>query len=74
MNAYDLAGSSVEREKRTCITTRRSALPVRISYKMKVRSEPTVARMDGSERLNLIADTVSFDVGKVIFDIGVLLQ
>ena len=53
--------------------TRRSALPVRISYSVKVLSEPMLARTDDSERLNLTAEIVSVDVGNVRFDIGALL-
>ena len=57
----------------TCMITRRSALPVRISYSVKVLSEPILARTDDSERLNLTAEIVSVDVGNVRFDIGALL-
>ena len=53
--------------------TRRSALPVRISYSVKVLSEPILAKTDDSERLNLTAEIVSVDVGNVRFDIGALL-
>lgn len=55
------------------MTTRRSALPVRMSYKVKVRSEPTLARMDDSLRLKRTASMVSVDVGKVRLDIAALL-
>lgn len=54
--------------------TRRSAFPVRISYNVNVRSEPTLARTEDSERLNLTTDTVSVDVGNVRFEIGALLE
>jgi hypothetical protein len=56
--------------ERNCMTTRRSALPVRMSYRVNVRSEPTLARTDGSARLNRTEDTVSLEVGKVRFDTG----
>ena len=54
--------------------TRRSALPVRMSYSVNVRSEPILANTDDSERLNRTAETVSVEVGKVKFDIGALLE
>ena len=55
------------------MTTRRSAFPVLISYKVNVRSEPIEARIDDSERLNRMADTVSEDVECVRSEIGVFL-
>lgn len=55
------------------MTTRRSAFPVRISYKVNVRSEPILARTEGSARLKRTAEIVSMDVGKVRLDIGALL-
>ena len=55
------------------MTTRRSALPVRMSYKVKVRSEPILASTDDSARLNLMAEMVSVEVGNVRLDIGALL-
>lgn len=57
----------------TCMTTRRSAFPVRISYSVKVRSEPILASTEDSARLNLIAEIVSVEVGNVRLDIGALL-
>lgn len=38
-----------------------------------MRSEPIVARTEGSEALNLRGVTVSFDVENVRFDTGALL-
>lgn len=58
----------------TCITTRRSAFPVRISYRVNVRSEPMLANTDDSLMLNRTDVIVSVDVGKVRFEIGALLQ
>lgn len=58
---------------RTCMTTRRSAFPVRISYRVNVRSEPMLASTEDSARLKRTADIVSMDVGKVRLDIGALL-
>jgi hypothetical protein len=55
------------------MTTLRSALPVRMSYNVKVRSEPTLARTEASLRLNRTLDTVSVDVEKVRFATGALL-
>ena len=54
--------------------TLRSAFPVRMSYNVKVRSEPMLARTDDSLRLKRRAVIVSVEVGKVIFEIGALLQ
>ena len=54
--------------------TLRSAFPVRMSYSVKVRSEPMLARTDDSLRLKRMAVIVSVEVGKVIFEIGALLQ
>ena len=62
-----------EREEHACITTLRSAFPVRISYKVNVRSEPILARIDDSLKLKRTAAIVSVEVGKVRFDIGALL-
>lgn len=59
---------------RTCMTTRRSALPVRMSYSVKVRSEPMLASTEDSERLNRTLVIVSEDVGKVRSDTGELLD
>ena len=66
---------SVSDEKSlTCITTRLSALPVRISYRVNVRSEPMLARTDDSLRLKRTAVIVSVEVGNVRSDIGELLR
>ena len=54
--------------------TRRSALPVRISYSVKVLSEPILARTEDSARLNFTAEIVSVEVGNVRFEIGALLR
>jgi hypothetical protein len=56
------------------MTTLRSALPVRISYSVKVRSEPMLAKMDDSLRLKRTAVIVSVEVGNVRLDMGALLQ
>lgn len=53
---------------------RRSALPVRMSYRVNDRSEPMLASTDASERLKRTTDTVSVDVGSVRFDIAALLD
>ena len=74
MNGYDRKCGQVKEGRRTCMTTLLSALPVRISYSVNVRSEPILASTDDSDRLNRTADIVSVDVGKVRFDIGALLQ
>jgi len=55
-----------------CMTTLRSAFPVRISYNVKVRSEPMLARTLDSDKLNRTQVIVSVEVGNVIFDIGEL--
>lgn len=60
--------------ERTCITTLRSAFPVRMSYNVNVRSEPILAKTDDSLRLKRIAVIVSVDDGYVRFDIGVRLS
>ena len=49
---------------------RRSALPVRMSYKVKVRSVPMEARTEGSDALNLREVMVSEEVGKDRFEIA----
>jgi len=64
---------NIRRMERTCITTLRSAFPVRISYSVNVRSEPILARTDDSLKLKRTAVIVSVEVGKVRFDIGALL-
>ena len=56
------------------MTTLRSAFPVRISYNVNVRSDPILARTDGSLKLNRTAVIVSVDVGKVRLDTGALLR
>lgn len=57
----------------TCMTTLRSAFPVRMSYNVNVRSVPILARTDGSEALKRTSVIVSTEVGNVKFDIGALL-
>ena len=54
--------------------TLRSAFPVRMSYRVKVLSDPRLARTDDSLRLKRTVVIVSDDVGNVKFDIGALLQ
>ena len=53
--------------------TLRSAFPVRISYSVKVRSDPMLARTDASDKLNRTEVIVSVEVGKVRFEIGAVL-
>ena len=53
--------------------TLRSALPVRMSYRVNVRSEPILERTEDSERLNFTAEIVSVEVGNVRLEIGALL-
>lgn len=57
----------------TCIITRLSAFPVRMSYKVNVRSEPILASTEDSDRLKRRAEIVSVEVGKVRFDMAALL-
>ena len=57
----------------TCMITLRSAFPVRMSYSVKVRSDPTLARTDASDELNLTEVIVSVEVGNVRFEIGAVL-
>jgi hypothetical protein len=56
------------------MTTRLSAFPVRISYKMNVRSEPMLARTDDSAILKRTDVIVSVEVGNVRFETGALLR
>ena len=65
---------NIRRMERTCITTLRSAFPVRISYSVNVRSEPVVANTEDSDRLNFKAVIVSVDVGNVRFMIADVLE
>ena len=51
-------------------TRRRSAFPVRMSYRVKVRSDPAEARILDSDQLNLRDVMDSVDVGNVNVDIG----
>ena len=67
------AGKDEERKRRTCIITLRSAFPVRISYNVKVRSDPMLASTDDSLRLKRTAVIVSTEVGKVRLETGVVL-
>lgn len=55
-------------------TRRRSAFPVRISYKVNVLSEPVDANTDDSDKLNFNAEMVSVEVGKLRFITGVDLK
>ena len=57
-------GDHARELERICMMIRRSALPVRMSYKVKVRSVPIEARTEGSEALNLREVMVSEEVGK----------
>jgi hypothetical protein len=57
----------------TCMTKRRSAFPVRMSYNVNVLSVPADASIEDSERLNLIEVTVSLEVENVMLDIGAVL-
>lgn len=56
------------------MTTLLSALPVRISYRVNVRSDPVLARILDSERLKRTEVIVSMEVGKVRLDIGADLR
>ena len=56
------------------MTTRLSAFPVRMSYKVNVRSEPMLARTDDSAILKRTDVIVSVEVGKVRFETGALLR
>jgi hypothetical protein len=56
------ASSLVYDHRRTCMTTRRSALPVRMSYSVKLRSEPMLARTLDSDKLKRREVIVSVDV------------
>ena len=56
------------------MTTLRSAFPDRMSYSVKVRSVPMLAKTDDSLRLKRTLVTSSVDVGRVRFDIGALLR
>ena len=56
------------------ITIRLSALPVRMSYNVKVRSVPILARTEDSDMLKRTEEMVSVDVGKERSEIGALLQ
>ena len=53
--------------------TRRSALPVLMSYRVNVRSDPILASTEDSDKLNRTADIVSVEVGNVRLDIAALL-
>jgi len=59
---------------RICMTTLRSAFPVRMSYNVNVRSEPTLAKTDDSLILKRTAVIVSVDEGNVRSDMGVLID
>ena len=61
-------------KKLACMTIRRSAFPVRISYSVNVLSEPILASTDDSDMLKRTAETVSEEVGKVRFEMAALLQ
>ena len=56
------------------MTTRLSAFPVRMSYKVNVRSEPILARTDDSAILKRTDVIVSVEVGNVRFETGALLR
>jgi hypothetical protein len=60
-------------KQRTCITILRSALPVRMSYKVNDLSEPILAKTDDSLRLKRTAVIVSVDDANARSDIGTLL-
>ena len=56
------------------MTIRLSAFPVRMSYNVKVRSEPILARTDDSAMLKRTDVIVSVEVGNVRFETGALLK
>ena len=58
---------------RICITIRLSAFPVRMSYKVKVRSVPVLATTEDSDIMKRREVIVSVDVGKERSEIGALL-
>jgi hypothetical protein len=60
--------------ERTWNIIRRSAFPVRTSYRVNDRSEPVDASTEVSDWLNFRAVTVSVDVGKVRFITGDVLN
>lgn len=70
---FEAIETRCKRREQTCITTLRSAFPVRISYSVNVRSEPILPRTEDSLKLKRTAVIVSVEVGKVRFDIGALL-
>ena len=53
--------------------TLRSAFPVRMSYSVKVRSDPMLASTDASDKLNRTEVIVSVEVWNVRFEIGAVL-
>lgn len=55
-----------------CIMIRLSAFPVRMSYNVKVRSVPILARTEASDMLNRTEVIVSVDVGKERSEMGAL--
>ena len=57
-----------------CMTIRLSAFPVRMSYRVKVRSVPILASTDDSDMLKRTEVMVSVEVGKDRFEMGVLLS
>ena len=69
-----LLGLKVKLRILTCITSLRSAFPVRMSYRVKVLSDPTEPRIEDSDKLKRTEVTVSVEVVKVRLEIGVLLR
>jgi hypothetical protein len=67
-------GDQAREFDRMCITIRLSAFPVRMSYKVKVRSVPKLARTEASDILKRTEVMVSVDVGKERSEIGALLK
>lgn len=67
-------GDQAKEFDRICITIRLSAFPVRMSYNVKVRSVPILARTEDSDILKRTDVMVSIDVGKERSDMGALLK
>jgi len=72
--AVGKVGDQARAFDRICITIRLSAFPVRMSYSVKVRSVPKLARTEDSDILKRTEVIVSIDVGNERFEMGALLK
>src|SRR5258708_4210619 len=72
--AVGKVGDQAREFDRICITIRLSALPVRMSYSVKVRSVPKLARTEDSDILKRTEVIVSIDVGNERSEMGALLK